>query len=317
MTAQLESMASRRVSICSPIFSPWRGRRAQASARAPAAALAASRQAVHRRWRKTSELRRRATCFASRAQRAANPRERVRCDDASLARGLSFRARRDQRDAVAAVIFDASGEFQFDERGANVARRRRPRRARDRRSKPARGRAALRCAAAGLRVGVEGTSRADASSPFVGRAPRRRFRIDVEQRRSPHAVRSASRRLPRSARTGSRARMGSTTASTSSTRAQRLAPWRSRSLVPSARGSSGEPGAAKTSRFCSAAKRAVISEPGAARRLDDHRRRATGRKRGGCGGENRGRAAPIRSAFPRRSRRIRRCAAISATASGG
>jgi hypothetical protein len=40
-------------------------------------------------------------------------------------------------------------------------------------------------------------------------------------------------------------------------------------LVPSARGSSGEPGTAKTSRPCSAASRAVISEPEALGRFDD------------------------------------------------
>ena len=43
--------------------------------------------------------------------------------------------------------------------------------------------------------------------------------------------------------------------------AQRVAPSRMRSFVPSARGSSGEPGTAKTSRPCSRAKRAVMSEP--------------------------------------------------------
>ena len=40
-----------------------------------------------------------------------------------------------------------------------------------------------------------------------------------------------------------------------------VAPCLIRPLVPSARGSSGEPGTAKTSRPCSAARRAVISEP--------------------------------------------------------
>src|SRR5436305_2582413 len=41
----------------------------------------------------------------------------------------------------------------------------------------------------------------------------------------------------------------------------RVAPLRRRSLAPRLRGSSGEPGTAKTSRPCSSAKRAVISEP--------------------------------------------------------
>src|SRR4051812_50064902 len=40
-----------------------------------------------------------------------------------------------------------------------------------------------------------------------------------------------------------------------------VAPCLSRPLVPSARGSSGEPGTANTSRPCSFAIRAVISEP--------------------------------------------------------
>jgi hypothetical protein len=42
---------------------------------------------------------------------------------------------------------------------------------------------------------------------------------------------------------------------------QSVAPSRMSSFVPSARGSSGEPGTAKTSRPCSAAKRAVIKDP--------------------------------------------------------
>ena len=41
----------------------------------------------------------------------------------------------------------------------------------------------------------------------------------------------------------------------------RVAPLRSKSLQPRLRGSSGEPGTANTSRPCSSAKRAVISEP--------------------------------------------------------
>src|SRR5437868_1343703 len=49
--------------------------------------------------------------------------------------------------------------------------------------------------------------------------------------------------------------------STSSAPSVRIAPCRSRSFEPRQRGSSGEPGTAKTSRPCSSANRAVISEP--------------------------------------------------------
>ncbi len=48
---------------------------------------------------------------------------------------------------------------------------------------------------------------------------------------------------------------------TSSADSVKIAPWRSRLLVPRDRGSSGEPGIANTSRPCSPAIRAVISEP--------------------------------------------------------
>ena len=54
---------------------------------------------------------------------------------------------------------------------------------------------------------------------------------------------------------------GSSAAMTSSAEVVKVAPWRSRSFVPAARGSSGDPGTAKTSLPCSSAKRAVISEP--------------------------------------------------------
>ena len=49
--------------------------------------------------------------------------------------------------------------------------------------------------------------------------------------------------------------------STSSAVSVRMAPWRSRSLPPRARGSSGEPGTANTSRPISWAMRAVIRLP--------------------------------------------------------
>ena len=55
--------------------------------------------------------------------------------------------------------------------------------------------------------------------------------------------------------------MGARTSSTSSGSVTRVAPVLRRRLVPSARGSSGWPGTANTSRPCSAAMRAVISVP--------------------------------------------------------
>ncbi len=64
-------------------------------------------------------------------------------------------------------------------------------------------------------------------------------------------------------------RIGRKTPMTSSAAVTSVAPCLSRPLVPSARGSSGEPGTAKTSRPCSPASRAVIRRAGAARRLDD------------------------------------------------
>ena len=56
-------------------------------------------------------------------------------------------------------------------------------------------------------------------------------------------------------------RIGCNTAITSFASVTGVTPCFKRPLVPSARGSSGEPGTAKTSRPCSAASRAVISEP--------------------------------------------------------
>ena len=55
--------------------------------------------------------------------------------------------------------------------------------------------------------------------------------------------------------------MGSSTATMSAVSVTGVAPCLIRLLVPSARGSSGEPGTANTSRPCSSASRAVISEP--------------------------------------------------------
>ena len=56
-------------------------------------------------------------------------------------------------------------------------------------------------------------------------------------------------------------RIGRSTEITSSASVTRLAPCLRRWLLPSARGSRGEPGTAKTSRPCSSASRAVIREP--------------------------------------------------------
>jgi hypothetical protein len=55
--------------------------------------------------------------------------------------------------------------------------------------------------------------------------------------------------------------IGSTAWMTSEASVVSVAPCLIRSLVPAARGSSGEPGTANTSRPCSAAIRAVISDP--------------------------------------------------------
>ena len=55
--------------------------------------------------------------------------------------------------------------------------------------------------------------------------------------------------------------IGSTALMTSEASVVSVAPCLIRSLVPAARGSSGEPGTANTSRPCSAAIRAVISDP--------------------------------------------------------
>ncbi len=69
------------------------------------------------------------------------------------------------------------------------------------------------------------------------------------------------RRGSRAGRSRPRPRIGSSTLMTSAASVTSVAPCLSRPLVPSARGSSGEPGTANTSRPCSPASRAVISEP--------------------------------------------------------
>ena len=60
---------------------------------------------------------------------------------------------------------------------------------------------------------------------------------------------------------GSRPRIGSIAAITSPASVTGVASCFSKPFVPSLRGSSGEPGTAKTSRPCSPASRAVISDP--------------------------------------------------------
>ena len=80
-------------------------------------------------------------------------------------------------------------------------------------------------------------------------------------KRSISSHNGGSALLPASATRSPRGVRSARARSTSSTSVQNVAPSRIRSLVPSARGSSGEPGTAKTSRPCSAAKRAVMSEP--------------------------------------------------------
>ncbi len=62
----------------------------------------------------------------------------------------------------------------------------------------------------------------------------------------------------------------------SSTPCTNVAPSRISRLQPCARGSSGEPGTAITSRPASLAMRAVISEPGSRRRLHHHRAESRG-----------------------------------------
>ena len=62
-------------------------------------------------------------------------------------------------------------------------------------------------------------------------------------------------------RSGGAPMIGRRTERISSASVTGVAPCLMRLLVPSARGSSGEPGTAKTSRPCSSASRAVISEP--------------------------------------------------------
>ena len=79
---------------------------------------------------------------------------------------------------------------------------------------------------------------------------------------------------------------GPSAARTSAAVSISVAPSRSSWLVPRWRGSSGEPGTAMTSRPCSAARRAVISEPELRGRLDHHDARARGRRSAGCGAGN-------------------------------
>ena len=77
-------------------------------------------------------------------------------------------------------------------------------------------------------------------------------RLDGRQRRGVGSSAAAAIVSPR---------IGRTTVMTSAASVTSVAPCLSKSLLPSARGSSGEPGTANTSRPCSSAKRAVINEP--------------------------------------------------------
>ena len=82
-----------------------------------------------------------------------------------------------------------------------------------------------------------------------------------------------------------------------------VAPCLSNPLVPSQRGSSGEPGTAKTSRPCSPAMPGGDQGARAPARFDDDDAELKDRGSGGFGAESRGRAAPRRAAFPKQRRR--------------
>ena len=95
-----------------------------------------------------------------------------------------------------------------------------------------------------------------------------------------------------------------------------VAPCLMRPFVPSARGSSGEPGTAKTSRPCSSAKRAVIREPERLRRLDhDDAERQPGNQPVAAR-ESRARAAPAERHF-RDAAPADKIASSSSTCSAG
>ena len=144
-----------------------------------------------------------------------------------------------QRDQLVAVPLDAAGQRQLDESDLQGAGRQagRPRQLVDVDRRRARGRPA---GGPGPAPPTCGHSGAAAGRALGGSGLLRRLRPA-----RPRASRSI----------GARASM------TSSGSVAIVAPVFSRRLVPSARGSSGWPGTANTSRPCSAAVRAVISVP--------------------------------------------------------
>ena len=127
----------------------------------------------------------------------------------------------------------------------------------------------------------------------------------TEQINDPRALVGRRLQLAKARRrTGSGSRAGSSipmigwsTATISAASVTGVAPCLRRPLVPSARGSSGEPGTAKTSRPCSSASRAVISEPERFARLDDDDAERQPGNQAIAARESRARAAPIRTAF--------------------
>ena len=123
----------------------------------------------------------------------------------------------------------------------------------------------------GARAGPASSSSAAPVRTIAGEAPDIRIRSSNDRARpqqtddAPAVARSgveiAARHRARVRRTIGRSMIGVTALMTSAASVVSVAPCLIRSLVPAARGSSGEPGTAKTSRPCSAAIRAVISEP--------------------------------------------------------
>ena len=227
-----------------------------------------------------------------------------------------FVGARAQRDAVAGK-FDASGEFEFHQRNAHRARRGlgRPGQIveRDRRGAEQGDDALAR------RLGVV----AGADMPLRRRRRIRRqpaFAASIPDRRrtallAPERLAGLAARLAMAAR--SLGRTGSSAVSTSSAPVQIVAPCFRRSLVPSARGSSGEPGHGEDLAVLLEREARGDERARAPRRLDDHSAQARGRRRCDCGAGSRVRAAPTRSAFRTRPRPASTMRSISGTASPG
>ena len=168
---------------------------------------------------------------------------------------------------------------------------------------------------------IAGDVRDNRTKSSIDTASARAMRSDAG-RSSSAGCRLFERRLRRffcATATGAlRPRIGSITAITSAASVTGVAPCLSSPLVPSLRGSSGEPGTAKTSRPCSPASRAVISDPerrAASTITTPSESPEIRRLRRG----NRERAAPRRTASPKlpRPRSIRRSRPASSTCSGG